>query len=67
MIIPTADYNPMFAKDGIPFREKMIQYILREFGDTLGPRAGLLHSRAGLDALASLHAPSNTESPRKAA
>ena len=41
MIIPTADFDPMFANDGIPFREKMIGYIIREFGDTLAARADL--------------------------
>jgi len=41
MIIPTAEYDPLFARDGIPFREKMIGYIIREFGDTLAARADL--------------------------
>jgi hypothetical protein len=41
MIIPTADFDPLFANDGIPFREKMIEYIIREFGDTLAARADL--------------------------
>jgi len=35
MIIPTADFNPMFADDGVPFREKMLAYIQQEFGDLL--------------------------------
>lgn len=35
MIIPTADFNPMFAEDGTPFREKMLAYIQQEFGDLL--------------------------------
>jgi hypothetical protein len=33
MIIPTPAYDPLFADDGIPFRTKMLQYILREFAD----------------------------------
>ncbi|MEO8494969.1 MAG: hypothetical protein ABI614_07855 [Planctomycetota bacterium] len=41
MIIPTAEYDPMFADDGVPFRDKMIDYILREFSDTLGAQTGL--------------------------
>ncbi|GEM_PF-1772667 len=35
MIIPTADFNPMFAEDGVPFREKMLAYIQQEFSDLL--------------------------------
>lgn len=52
MIIPTPEYNPLFADDGEPFREKMIAYIQREFGDLLGPRAALLKTEAGLKTLA---------------
>jgi hypothetical protein len=51
MIIPTAEYDPLFADDGIPFRTKMIQYIEREFSDLLGSRRGLLYTDGGLDAL----------------
>lgn len=57
MIIPTAEYNPMFAQDGVPFREKMTAYIQREFSDLLGPRAGLLGSDHGLEALAAMYEP----------
>ena len=35
MIIPTPDFDPLFAQDGIPFAEKMQVYIHREFGDLL--------------------------------
>lgn len=63
MIVPTAEYDPMFANDGVPFREKMIQYIQHEFGDVLGPRAGLLHSEAGLEALAAMTARSAAAPP----
>ena len=35
MIIPTPTYDPLYAADGVPFREKMIRYIEREFGDIL--------------------------------
>jgi len=55
MIIPTPDYDPMFADDGVPFRTKMIQYIKREFSDVLGPRIGLLDTDYGLDILSTLH------------
>lgn len=65
MIIPTAEYDPMFANDGIPFRAKMIDYIIREFGDTLGASAGLLHSDDGLDAVAAMHIPFATETPTR--
>lgn len=37
MIIPTPDFDPLFAEDGIPFRIKMLAYIRREFADLLGP------------------------------
>ena len=52
MIIPTPEFDPMFADDGISFRAKMIEYIKREFGDLLGPRIVLLQSDEGLDELA---------------
>ena len=51
MIIPTAEYDPLFADDGIPFRTKMIRYIEREFSDLLGSRRSLLYTENGLDAL----------------
>lgn len=54
MIIPTPEYDPMYADDGVPFRTKMIQYIAREFSDLLGPQIGLLKSDAGLELLSSL-------------
>ncbi len=57
MIIPTPEYDPMFADDGVPFRTKMIQYIQREFSDLLGPQVGLLKTDAGLDVLSSIHSP----------
>ncbi len=37
MIIPTPEFDPLFAQDGVPFREKMNAYIAREFADLLGP------------------------------
>ncbi len=61
MIIPTPEYNPMFAQDGIPFREKMLDYIHREFRDTLGPKVGLLNSDAGLEILSTLNVPAKNE------
>lgn len=51
MILPTPEFDPMFAQDGIPFREKMIRYIQREFSDLLGPCVYLLESEGGLDIL----------------
>jgi hypothetical protein len=68
MIIPTPDFDPMFAVDGIPFQNKMIEYIRREFADLLGPRLGLLQSEMGLKALAEMYHPATMESTsRKAA
>ena len=68
MIIPTPDFDPLFAEDGVPFRTKMIQYIKREFTDLLGPHMGLLRSDEGLEPLARLYVPENRESTgRKAA
>jgi anthranilate synthase component 1 len=57
MIIPTPEFDPLFAEDGISFRAKMIEYIKREFADLLGPRIGLLQSAEGLETLARLCRP----------
>lgn len=51
MIIPTPEFDPMFADDGVPFREKMIAYIEREFSDILGPRAALFTDDQSLETL----------------
>ena len=48
MIIPTPDFDPLFADDGIPFGLKMRQYIQREFADQLGPYSALLDTEKGL-------------------
>lgn len=52
MILPTPEFDPMFADDGVLFRTKMLRYIEREFSDILGERRRLLLSDAGLDWLA---------------
>ena len=52
MIIPTPEFDPLFAEDGVPFRTKMLGYIEREFSDILGDRQRLLNSNSGLDWLA---------------
>jgi hypothetical protein len=44
MIIPTPEYDPMFADDGVPFRDKMIGRIRQEFPDLLGPRPAQLET-----------------------
>ncbi len=68
MIIPTPEFDPMFAEDGIPFRDKMIGYIRREFSDLLGADARLLDAPGGLEALSRLGAGLPLESAsRKAA
>jgi len=33
MIIPTPEYDPMYAHAGVSFRAKMIRCIERKFGD----------------------------------
>ena len=55
MIIPTPEFDPMYADDGISFRAKMIEYIRREFADVLGPRVGLLDHEGGLEILADMY------------
>lgn len=67
MIIPTPEYDSLFADDGVPFRAKMIEYIKREFGDMLGPRIGLLRSDAGLEVLVAMYNPCKRESAKPAA
>lgn len=53
MILPTPEFDPLFADDGVPFRTKMVGYIEREFSDILGDRRRLLlNSNSGLDWLA---------------
>lgn len=52
MILPTPEFDPLFADDGIPFREKMLAYIEREFSDMLGERRLLLRTDTGLAWLA---------------
>lgn len=52
MILPTPDFDPLFAADGVPFRTKMLAYIEQEFSDILGDRRRLLRSESGLKWLA---------------
>ena len=52
MILPTPEFDPLFADDGISFRTKMLDYIEQEFADILGDRRRLLQSQCGLDWLA---------------
>jgi len=61
MIIPTADFDPMFADDGIPFGLKMRQYIQREFSRELGPYSGLAATEKGLDVIAAIFFPHDTK------
>ncbi len=63
MIIPTAEYDPLFANDGVPFRDKMFDYILREFSDLLGPQTGL-HRRDALEAISENEIPFANETTR---
>ena len=54
MIVPTPEYDPLFARDGAPFQVKMLVYIQREFADILGPRTALLSTPEGLNQLAAI-------------
>ena len=47
MILPTPEFDPMFANDGIPFRTKMLARIEQDFSDLLGERKRLLGSESG--------------------
>jgi hypothetical protein len=67
MIIPTPEFDPLFAEDGISFRTKMIEYIKREFADVLGPRIGLLRSDEGLETLAGMYHLEKRETTRRKA
>lgn len=67
MIIPTPDFDPLFANDGVPFRTKMIAYIEREFPDLLGPGKKLLKLPNGLELVAQMLNSSETHESRKAA
>ncbi len=67
VIIPTPEFDPLFADDGISFRTKMIEYIRREFADVLGPRIGLLHSDEGLNDLAKMTRVDNRRSSSRSA
>ena len=68
MIIPTPEFDPLFAEDGVPFRTKMIQYINREFADLLATPIDLLHKDEGPEILAGIGFPEDREAMgRKAA
>ena len=41
VIIPTPEFAPMFAEDGIPFRAKMIEYIERRICRSARQQAGI--------------------------
>ena len=51
MIIPTPEFDPLFANDGVPFRTKMLQYIQREFADLKEAQNFLLMGDEGLNDL----------------
>lgn len=48
MIVPTAEFDPMYAKDEVPFRTKMVRYIEREFGDMPHCQQWLQRNEPGL-------------------
>lgn len=57
MIIPTSEFDSLFTDDGVPFGEKMRDYIAREFADMLGPNVTLLTSDDGLEELRNIYLP----------
>jgi hypothetical protein len=65
MIIPTAEFDPMFADDGVPFRIKMVRYLEREFAGILGPRVMLLHSDEGLETLSRTYVDASLSTSRQ--
>ncbi len=67
MIIPTPEFDPLFADDGIPFGLKMRQYIQREFADPLGPYAAILETEEGLAVVAAMFFPETNAPQRDAA
>ncbi len=62
MIIPTPEFDPLFADDGVPFGDKMREYIQCEFADILGRHANLLASDQGLEMLRGIY--SNAVAPK---
>ncbi len=67
MIIPTPEFDPMFADDGVPFQTKMILYIRREFPDLLGANVAQLHTDKGLQQLSKSIADATNQRPRPSA
>lgn len=65
MIIPTPEFDPMYADDGVPFRDKMLGYIEREFADVLGSHTGLLQSHQGLQVLSDMHCAESLATSRR--
>ncbi len=65
MIIPTAEFDPMFADDGVPFAEKMNAYIVREFADLLGQGDGVqTHGHLGTRCLEHANSVERPEVPQ---
>jgi hypothetical protein len=42
MIIPTPEFDPFYAHDGIPFQQKMLERIQRDYADLLAQDANSL-------------------------
>jgi len=49
LVIPSSQSNPLFIKDGVPFEDKMVEYIKTHFEDLLGDDVKLLNLDNGLD------------------
>lgn len=56
MILPTPEFDPLFSNDDRPLRDRMIDYIRREFSDLLGARVAWLDEPDGLDRLSNTKA-----------
>jgi hypothetical protein len=66
MIIPTPEFDPLFAVDGKPFQEKMWGYIRREFADLLGPQLTSLDASEALNAISSNPRHGRNQGPSRA-
>lgn len=51
MIIPTPEFDPFFSEGGTPFRERMLEYIHREFADLLQDRHPILKFETKVEVL----------------
>jgi hypothetical protein len=67
MIIPTPEFDPLFADDGIPFRVKMLRFIEREFADLLQERPQISDDLHNLKSMEIASTPRTQRTTRRAA